>query len=264
MHSRFDQFRGTPLGKQLEALFKTPTRYAEFAALARAGVASIVAIREELAEKFPEALDDVSARQFCGAMVADVMRARGHEVIQARGRVDGDVFTYGAVFSPRPVSRDFSVVMTLLSEFPARVVTAIRRFPRRSWTLRPEGTGFCVAEHVCHLRDLDQIYMERLRAVLTQSLPVLHSVDGTALAVERNYRRQDVGQALDSFSRRRKKLCAALGDLGTQQLKRCGLWAGSYRMSIDELTRAIADHDAEHALELEELEGEIELPTRES
>ena len=36
LHSRFDQFRKTPLGMQLEAVFADPLRYAEFAALARA------------------------------------------------------------------------------------------------------------------------------------------------------------------------------------------------------------------------------------
>jgi hypothetical protein len=256
VHSRFDHFRATPLGKQLEALFGTPTRYAEFAALARAGVASIVAIRDEVAEKFPEAVADVTARQFCGAMVADVMRASGHEVIQARGRVDG-VFTYGAVFSPHPIARDFNAVVILLSDFPARVASAVEGFPKDSWTVRPEGTGFCVAEHVCHLRDLDEIHVDRLRAVLKQALPMLKSVDGTALAAERDYRREDVGQALASFARWRKKLCRMLRDLDPEQLKRCGLWDGSYRMSINDLARAIVDHDAEHALELEELKLEI-------
>ncbi|HEY4039150.1 MAG TPA: DinB family protein, partial [Burkholderiaceae bacterium] len=89
MHSRFDQFRKTRLGIQLETVLADPLRYVEFAALARAKVPSIVAISHELGEKFPELTDDTTARQFCGAMVAEVMRSRGHEVVQARGRAGG-------------------------------------------------------------------------------------------------------------------------------------------------------------------------------
>ncbi|MFP3559737.1 DinB family protein, partial [Paraburkholderia sp. SIMBA_049] len=47
MHSRFDRFRATPLGAQLEALIAQPERYVEFAALSRVGVAAIGAIQHE-------------------------------------------------------------------------------------------------------------------------------------------------------------------------------------------------------------------------
>jgi hypothetical protein len=54
MHSRFDRFRETPLGAQLEALIGQPERYVEFAALSRVGVAAIGAIQHEIASKFPK------------------------------------------------------------------------------------------------------------------------------------------------------------------------------------------------------------------
>ena len=54
MHSRFDRFRLTALGAQLEALIAQPERYVEFAALSRVGVAAIGAIQHEIAHKFPK------------------------------------------------------------------------------------------------------------------------------------------------------------------------------------------------------------------
>jgi hypothetical protein len=91
--------QSSSLGKQLEVLVSASNRYSEFAALARAGIPSVVAIRHEVAAKFPEVLTDTTARQFCGAMVVEVMRNHGHEVIQTRGRADGVVFTYGAILA---------------------------------------------------------------------------------------------------------------------------------------------------------------------
>nr|MBN3728026.1 DinB family protein [Burkholderia sp. Ac-20379] len=121
MHSRFDRFRATPLGRQLEALIDTPSRYIEFAALSRVGVAAIAAIRDEIAAKFPDAAADTTARQFCGAMVAEVMRRHGHELVQARGRIGGAPFTYGAVFGPYPAVLPFDGVRDALARMPARL-----------------------------------------------------------------------------------------------------------------------------------------------
>jgi hypothetical protein len=257
LHSRFDQFRKTPLGVQIEAVLADPLRYAEFAALARAGVASIVAIGHELGEKFPELARDTTARQFCGAMVAEVMRSHGHEVVQARGRADGRLFTYGAVFSPLPLQRSFPILLEALDAFPSKLATVVESFPKTRWTTRPAGTGFALVEHVCHLRDLDAVYASRVRAVLADDLPSLPSVDGTALAAELKYLRDSLPEALAAFRRSRRRLCGRLKSTTASQRKRCGLRDGVRRMSVEDLAREAAEHDQTHTLELDELLAEL-------
>lgn len=257
MHSRFDRFRGTPIGTQLEALIDSPTRYIEFAALSRAGVAAIAAIADEVAQKFPEIEADTTARQFCGAMVADVMRRHGHELVQARGRIGGPLFTYGAVFSPRPIALSFDKVVEALARMPDTLAECVARFPAAQWTTRPDGTGFSLVEHVCHLRDLDVVFARRIDAVRTTALPVLESVDGTALAERLNYLEQDLRDAQSAFARSRKRLCAALSKLPPDELARCGLRDGVRRMTLDELVRELLDHDRTHCLELDELACEL-------
>jgi hypothetical protein len=243
----------------LESFFKTPTRYAECAALARAGVASVVAISHELAERFPEVQKDVAAKQFCGALVADLMRTSGHDVVQARGRADGVVFTYGAVFTAFPTSRDYSALVSLLSSFPERLRSLIQKAPERVWTKRPEGTGFSLVEHVCHLRDLDAVYAKRIRAVLDSPLPTLPSVDGTALAQARQYSSECLTDAFGEYEEARRKLTEMLKGLPTSRRKRCGLRDGVLRVNVDDLVREIAEHDSTHQLEMEELQEEFKL-----
>jgi len=257
LHSRFDQFRKTPLGMQLEAVFSDPLRYAEFAALARARVASIVAVSHELGEKFPELSRDTTARQFCGAMVAQIMRSHGHEVAQARGRADGRLFTYGAVFSPLPLQRSFSILVEALDTFPSRLAAVVESFPKVRWTARPSGTGFALVEHVCHLRDLDSVYAARIRAVLIGDLPSLPSVDGTALAAEREYLKDSLPEALAAFRRSRRRLCSRLKSATAAERKRCGLRDGARRMNVEDLAREAFEHDQTHALELDELRIEL-------
>ncbi|WP_414441189.1 DinB family protein [Burkholderia sp. 22PA0106] len=257
MHSRFDRFRATPLGRQLEALIDTPSRYIEFAALSRVGVAAIAAIRDEIAGKFPDIADDTTARQFCGAMVAEVMRRHGHELVQARGRIGGAPFTYGAVFGPYPVVLPFGGVLDALTHMPARLAIAAARLPAAQWATRPAGTGFAFVEHACHLRDLDAVFAQRIEAVRRETLPVIASVDGTALAEARDYLHQDGQDALTAFAASRGRLCDSLATLDTAALARCGLRDSVRRMTLEELVRELLDHDRTHGLELDELEHEL-------
>jgi len=260
MHSRFDRFRATPLGAQLEALIAQPERYVEFAALSRVGVAAIGAIQHEIARKFPEIEADTTARQFCGAMVADVMRRHGHDVVQPRGRLGGALFSYGAVFSAYPQARPFADVVAALATMPARVAAYAAHVPAALVTRRPAGTGFALVEHACHLRDLDAVFAERIDAVRTHALPVIASVDGTALAAQRDYLAQRLDDALAAFRAGRAALCATAAALQPAELARCGLRDGMRRMSLDELVRELFDHDLTHVLELDELLAELELP----
>ncbi|WGS51711.1 DinB family protein [Paraburkholderia sp. D15] len=257
MHSRFDRFRTTSLGQQLEALIDSPHRYIEFAALSRVGVAAIAALADELAHKFPELEQDTTARQFCGAMVAEVMRSHSHEVVQARGRVGGTLFSYGAVFSPYPQRLSFDEVIDALLPAPRTLCAIVSRIPAAAWRRRPRGTGFALVEHACHLRDLDAVFAGRIKSVRTATLPIIDSVDGTALAGTLNYLDQDPLAAVEAFRHSRSRLCASLRRLRPEQLARCGLRDGVRRMTLEELVRELLDHDRTHWLELDELEDEL-------
>ncbi|WP_322087261.1 DinB family protein [Burkholderia sp. BCC1999] len=260
MHSRFDRFRTTALGAQLEALIEQPERYLEFAALSRVGVAAIGAIQDEIAGKFPEIETDTTARQFCGAMVAEVMRRHSHEVVQARGRLGGTLFSYGTVFSAFPHRLPFADVVATLARMPDRLAAFAAHVPAALATRRPAGTGFSLVEHACHLRDLDAVFAERIDVVRTAELPVIESVDGTVLAAQRDYLAQPLNPAVDAFRTHRAALCATAAALEPSQLARCGLRDGIRRMSLDELVRELLDHDRTHVLELDELLVELDLP----
>jgi uncharacterized damage-inducible protein DinB len=259
MHSRFDRFKASSLGQQLEAMIDQSEHYIEFAALSRIGVAAIAAVTDEIAQKFPEVEQDTTARQFCGAMVAEVMRRHGHEVVQPRGRVSGSWFSYGAVFSPYPIKLAWSEIISELALMPDKLSKLITHTPEKSWRRRPSGTGFALVEHACHLRDLDAIFATRIGAILSAHLPDIDSVDGTALAAQRNYIEQDLHAAAQAFAKSRRRLCALLEKLKPEELARCCLRDGIRRMTLEELVRELLDHDRTHCLELDELGAELEL-----
>lgn len=258
MHSRFDQFRATPLGRQLEALLDSPQRYVEYAALSRAGVPAVAAVIHDLESRFPEVDGDAGARQFCGAMVADVMRRHHHEILRPRGRVPGGYFTYGAVWTPLPARRSWPELLASLQAMPEALARRIDDFAAAERLQRPPGIGFSLHEHVCHLRDLEiEAYRDRVERVLAEEMPVLMSVDGTAWAAARNYPAQDFADALAAFRTAREGLVARLNGLTRDQRGRYGLFDGVRRMTIDDLVADIDAHDRTHLQEVDELAVEL-------
>ncbi len=102
MHGSLNQFRQTALARELDALIADPRRYQDFVAQSLLGKPAVTALQQELQRRFGN-LDHV-ARRYTGAKTAEVMRGRGHGLIKKRSRVPGGYFTYGAVFSPRPLA----------------------------------------------------------------------------------------------------------------------------------------------------------------
>ncbi|MBM1169958.1 DinB family protein [Microvirga arabica] len=257
MHSRFDEFRATPLGQQLEALANAPERYLEYAALSRVGVPAIAAIVHDLQTHFPEIAGNQAARQFCGAAVAEVMRLHHHDVLRPRGRVPGDLFTYGAIWTPLPRRLPFPELLAALRALPdeiGRRFAAVRFARRRD---RPVGTGLSAVEYLCHLRDLDAVYAERVRLVLAEDLPELPSVDGLAMATERGYATQNPEAALAALGRARAALLRLLEKTSPVQRQRTGLRDGVRRVTLLELVEEIHRHDRTHVQEMNELAAEM-------
>lgn len=257
MHSRFDEFRATPLGRQLESLIEESGRYLEFAALSRAEVPAVAAVVHDLQARFPEVAGNQVARQFCGAAVAEVMRRHHHKVLRPRGRVPGGLLTYGAVWTPMPQRMPFGELLAALADMAREAGTLFEAVPSRRRRDRPEGTGFSAVEHLCHLRDLDVVHAERISRMLTDSLPDLPSVDGLAMAAERNYLAEDPDAALAGFKRVRASLVCTLGDMSAPQWERMGLRDGVRRVTLLDLVEEVHRHDREHVQEMHELAAEM-------
>lgn len=254
MHNRFDQFRLTPLGQQLEQLIDTPQRYIEYAALSRAGIPAITAIVQVLEQKFPEVASDQGARQFCGAMVADVMRRQCHSLLRPRGRVPGGYFSYGAVWSPAPDMPCTAELLASLAAMPQQVMQRLAALPVAQRQQRPADIGFSALEHLCHLRDLDNdAFAPRVNAILSQPQPTLHGVNGSEWALQRGYQQQDFDTAASGFALARAALVATLQACSAADFARIGIWEGKKRLTLAELTADMAAHDATHLQELDEL-----------
>ena len=90
-------------------------------------------------------------------------------------------------------------------------------------TLRDEPDGWTVLEVLGHLRDFDAIFRRRAALLLEQDYPTLAPYDHEAMAVEREYNRQDLRTAYEEFIHSRQQTIAFFASLTDAQWERAGV-----------------------------------------
>jgi len=146
-----------------------------------------------------------------------------------------------------------------LQQFPSKVRRlvagvedqALRKKPSHE---KPAEGDFSIAEHVCHLRDIEREgYSVRLRRLLEEERPFLPDIDGDRLARERDYNSKPVPSALEQFAAERMGNVALIYGLKAEQLGRSGTWEGVGNVTVESLLSIMQQHDREHLTQIENL-----------
>jgi len=143
-----------------------------------------------------------------------------------------------------------------LRDFPGHVAAFVQSVAPPQRHHRPAGDAFSLVEHLCHLRDLEREgYLLRIRRILAEDLPELSEIDGSILAVERDYLAQDAGAALRAWQAARAQTVALLRDALPRHGQRKGIFGGFGVITLAALAESMAAHDAAHWQELQELQA---------
>jgi hypothetical protein len=111
---------------------------------------------------------------------------------------------------------------------------------------------------VCHLRDYEDVYIERARLMLTTDNPHFQNIDHLALTVTNRYAEQNLRDVFDAFVEKRRTFVRLLEGLDEDQWARIGTSATVGECTVLELAINVALHDINHieqivrALELEQ------------
>ena len=112
--------------------------------------------------------------------------------------------------------------------------------------IRPSPTAWSAAEIVCHLRDIEEAYFERIRFILINDAPKLSRLDPDRWVGERQYHRCEVDAALAAFRARRQDTLAFLASLAADQWERGADHPARGRLTVRKIVHSLASHDAEH------------------
>jgi len=135
---------------------------------------------------------------------------------------------------------------------------------------RPNARNWSATEIVCHLRDVEELFLTRFMTMLAMDDPKIlafnaapadlaawgiggavgHPLDPDRWADERQYRRNDPREALAAFARHRGETLVLLGSLGPGEWQRGGLHPTRGRITVADYAAALAAHDANHLAQL--------------
>jgi len=156
------------------------------------------------------------------------------------------------------------------------IAAAIHGFDSAVLSRRPARDSLAAIEVVCHLRDIEELCILRYHAMLCMDEPKLFAVGVTApepedwgiiaglpypldadrWAEERQYLRNDAGEAHSAFRRRRGETLTLLRALSSDQWERAALIPSTGRVTFNRFTAVIAAHDDNHLDQLQRaLEG---------
>ena len=137
-----------------------------------------------------------------------------------------------------------------LSRTPDDLAAAIRGQSEAVLMRRPDGRSWAPNEVVCHMRDIEELLMARLTLTVASYEPRLVGFDPgntpDRWAEERQYLRNDIGEALAAFRRRREESLAFLRGLTPEQWDRGALHPTRGRMTIEDFVTLETWHDDNH------------------
>ena len=113
-------------------------------------------------------------------------------------------------------------------------------------TKRPDPKNWSAKEVVCHVRDIEESFMMRFLSIMAMDDPKFLPVEPDRWAVDRQYQRNDVPEALAAFKTRREETLRFLRGLKPDQWERGGIHATRGRMTLKDFVELMAWHDDNH------------------
>jgi hypothetical protein len=142
---------------------------------------------------------------------------------------------------------DLQALIDSLTQTPKTVAGLVKNLSGSRLTVRYSPEEFSVLENVCHLRDIEiEGYSARISKILQENSPLLPDIDGSRLAVEREYHSENLAEALQAFANARKQNTQTLKGLAAEQFDREGTLEGVGTVTIRGLLLMMRDHDDDH------------------
>ena len=129
--------------------------------------------------------------------------------------------------------------------------TAIRGQVAEVLARRPDGKNWAGVEVLCHLRDTEEAFFGRFEMIMALDEPPVAVSNPDRWAAERQYLRNDAGEAIAAFRARRTDSLEFLQALTPAQWQRAGIHPVRGPMSLDTFLTVMAWHDDNHLDQLQ-------------
>ena len=111
---------------------------------------------------------------------------------------------------------------------------------------KPAPDKWSAMEVVCHLRDIEKLWADRLVKAAFSEKPAFYMLEVDDLAVKNSYNTQDLGAALKEFARLREDNLRLLRALPAGQWQRSGIHPNRGEITIERIVEIMIGHDRGH------------------
>lgn len=142
----------------------------------------------------------------------------------------------------QPIDQRFARMSRTADDLAA----AIRGQSDAALSTRPDPKNWSAKECVCHLRDAEELFMQRFEMIMAMDGVKLTPLNPDRLAEERQYQHNDATEAIAAFRKRRDESLAFLRGLKSDDLKRGATHPARGRMTIEDFVTLMTWHDDNH------------------
>jgi len=146
-------------------------------------------------------------------------------------------------------------LISKLTDAADRYQALIDGAPAGSLTKRPDEKNWSPVEIICHIRDVEENFLVRIQTMLVVDELKFQPADVDRWGEDRQYRRNDTGEALSSFRRFREEMLAVLKTLKPEDWERSGIHAKRGKMSVTDTVDLMINHDNAHLEQLKQALG---------
>jgi hypothetical protein len=142
--------------------------------------------------------------------------------------------------------RKRAAVFEALESAPKKLVDLTRKLDDGVLRRKPAPDKWSAMEVVCHLRDVEKLWVNRMAKAAFSDRPDFYLLDFAALAGKHGYNAQDLSAALREFARLRADTMVLLRALPASQWKRVGVHPKRGEVSIENTVEMMIGHDRGH------------------
>ncbi len=108
------------------------------------------------------------------------------------------------------------------------------------------GGAWGAVEHIAHLKDLDEVSLDRVALMLQEDDPKLDIFDTDVRAIERDYHAEHPHKAAQEFENLREMLVNRLDGLEDAEWERTARHPELGSVTLESLIERLDEHDAQH------------------
>lgn len=117
-------------------------------------------------------------------------------------------------------------------------------------TFREAPQAWTILEVMCHLRDFETVFIERVETILKKITPTFAAFDQNEAVIENKYSEQVLSEVVQAFSLHRDRTMSIFKNLEPQQWQRMGIHPKKGRMSMADMPENLIFHDSKHIRQL--------------